>query len=842
MWRAAWRSFLAHKLRLASTGLAIVLGVGFVCGSLVLTDTINATFKNLFTRADAGISLQIEAVDALSTDSATATGGAQPIPQAVLDQVKAVPGVADAIGDVQGSAVILDHKGKPINPPGPPTLGFAFSSDPALSGLTLRAGRAPVAPDEVAIDSDTASKYDFHVGEQVSIVTDLPARPFTLVGLVGLGSSGSLAGATLSAFTTAEAQTLFDSQGHYAAIEVKAASGLSDTALQTRVAGALGSGYRVRTGTQAATVSANSISKGLAFLTDLLLVFAAIALVVGTFLIANTFSMIVTQRTRELGLLRALGADRRQIMRAVLIEAGITAVVASVIGIFAGLGMESGVVSLLSQAGASIPAQGRVIEARTIIAGLAVGLIVTLAAAFGPARRATRVPPLAALRDDVLVPVTGRRWRRTAGGICGVLAVVLLVGGVAQASVAPVGYGAFLLLAALLLLGSLVAPAIADAVGRLPAAVSGVTGRLARRNATRVPTRTASNANALLIGVALVGLLSVVAASVTASANQLIDKLFNGDYIIQTNGFTGVPSGVATTLAGDSQVAKVGVVRTARAGLGAARIEVSGANADALTIGSVSYVAGSYPSGSGTDLLIDQKTATDRHLSVGSSIPVTFPSGVETASVAAVYANNQLLGSWVMPLSQFQNHFPAAKLDDVVLVDMKQGAGAAGAAQINQLTQQFPSIKVQDKTQLEAQQRNSINQLLSLFTALLVLALLIAFLGIANTLALSILERTRELGILRALGMSRRRLRSAVRWESVVLSATGAIEGLVFGVVCGVAVIVALRTQGINVLVVPWFRLVVYLVVACILGTLAGAFPARRAAKLRILTAIAVPE
>lgn len=842
MWRAAWRSFLAHKLRLASTGLAIVLGVGFVCGSLVLTDTINATFRNLFTQANAGISLQIQAVDALSTDSATSTGGAQPVPASVLARVKAVPGVANAVGDVQGSAVILDRAGKPINPPGPPTIGLAFPPDPALSGLTVRKGRPPSAAGEVAIDSDTASKYGFHLGEQVRIVTDLPARAFTVVGLVGLGSSGSLAGATLSAFTTSEAQALFDSEGRYAAIEVKAAAGVSDSELQVRVATALGPGFRVRTGTQAATASANSITKGLAFLTDLLLVFAAIALVVGTFLIANTFSMIVTQRTRELGLLRALGAERRQVMRAVLIEAALTAVVASVIGVFAGLGMEAAVVSLLSHAGASIPAQGRVVEVRTIVVALAVGLIVTLAAAFGPARRATRVPPLAALRDDVLVPVSGRRWRRVAGAICGILAVVLLVAGMAQGSVAPVGYGAFLLLAALLLLGSLVAPALADTVGRLPASISGVTGRLARRNATRVPTRTAANANALLIGVALVGLLTVVAASVTASANNLIDKLFNGDYLVQTNGFQGVPSGVATTLAADSEVAAVGVVRGARAGLGSQRIGISGANQSALTIGSVSYVSGSYPSGGGTDLLIDQKTATARHLSVGSTIPVTFPAGVQTATVAAVFADNQLLGSWVMPLEQFKVHFPAAKLDDVVLIDMKPGSGAAGRAQIAELTKQYPSIKVQDKTQLEAQQRNSINQLLSLFTALLVLALLIAFLGIANTLALSILERTRELGILRALGMSRRRLRAAVRWESVILSAVGAIEGLVFGVVAGVAVIVALRTQGIHYLVVPWVRLLVYLVVACLLGMGAGAFPARRAARLRILSAIAVPE
>ena len=842
MLRAAWRSFLAHKIRLASTGLAIVLGVGFVCGSLVLTDTINATFRNLFTQADAGISLQIQAVDALSTDSATSTGGAQPMPDSVLNQVKAVPGVADAIGDVQGSAVILDHAGKPINPPGPPTIGLAFSPDPGLSGLTVRSGRPPSTPDEVAVDADTASKYGFKLGQPVSIVTDLPAKAFTLVGTVGLGSSGSLAGATLSAFTTGEAQTLFDSQGHFAAIEVKAASGVSDTELQARVAGALGSGYRVRTGTQAATVSANSITKGLAFLTDLLLVFAAIALIVGTFLIANTFSMIVTQRTRELGLLRALGADRRQVMRAVMIEAGITAVVASVVGVFAGLGMEAAVVSLLSHAGASIPAEGRVIEARTIIVALLVGLIVTLAAAYGPARRATRVPPLAALRDNILIPVTGRRWRRVAGGICGVLAAILLIAGTAQGSVAPVGYGAFLLLAALLLLGSLVAPALADAVGRLPASFSPVNGRLARRNATRVPTRTAANANALLIGVALVGLLTVVAASVTASANRLIDQLFNGDYIIQTSGFQGVPSGVATTLASDSEVSAVGVVRSARAGLGSARIDVSGANPDALRIGSVDYLSGSYPSGAGPDVLIDQKTSTDRHLKVGSTLAVTFPSGAQTATVAAIYANNQLLGSWVMPLSQFEVHFPAAKLDDVVLVDMKPGSGAAGQAQMAELTKQYPSIKVQNKAQLEATQRSSINQLLTLFTALLVLALLIAFLGIANTLALSILERTRELGILRALGMSRRALRSAVRWESVILSAVGAIEGLVFGVVAGVATIVALRTQGIHALVVPWVRLFVYLIVACLLGMAAGAFPARRAAKLRILTAIAVPE
>jgi len=837
MWRAAWRSFLAHKLRLASTGLAIVLGVGFVCGSLVLTDTINSTFHNLFQQADAGISVEVQAVDALA--GASTNAGTQPMPASVLPRVQAVPGVADAVGDVSGVAVILDRHGKAINPPGPPTIGLNFTPDPALFGLTMRAGRGPTAADEVAIDAATASKYGFRLGDQVSIVTDQPGRPFRLVGILGLGTSGSLAGATLSAFTTTVAQSLFDSQGKFIAIDARATAGVSPTTLQDRIASALGSGFRVRTGAQTASASANSITKGLGFLTDLLLVFAAVALVVGSFLIANTFSMIVSQRTRELGLLRALGAERSQVMRAVLAEAGLTAVLASVVGIVAGLGMEAAVVSLLSHAGAAIPAQGRVVEVRTIVLSLVVGLVVTLASALGPARRATRVPPLAALRDDVMLPPARHRWRRVAGVVAMALGILLTLVGVAGASVAPVGYGGFLLLAGLLLLGATVAPALADVIGMVPAWLSGVTGRLARRNATRVPARTAANANALMIGVALVGLLSVVAASASASANALVDKLFNADFLISTNGFQGVPTGVAPTLARDPAVSAVGVVRQARAGLGSARFTVDGENPAATRMGSLDITSGAFPTGAGPDLLVSQSTAVSHHLKLGSSLPVIFPGGTTAVTVAGIFADNQLMGSWIMPLTQFVTEFPASTADSFVLVDLRAGAGAAS---VEAITRSYPSVKVSDKSQLEAQQRNSVNQLLSLFTALLVLALIIAFLGIANTLALSILERTREIGILRALGMSRAKVRAAVRWEAVILSAVGAIEGLVFGVVVGMAVISSLRTQGVHDLVVPWVRLVVYLVVACVLGTLAAAFPARRAARLRILSAIAQPE
>ena len=840
MWRAAWRSFLAHKLRLASTGLAIVLGVGFVCGSLVLTDTINATFHNLFQQADAGISVEVQAVDALAR--AGTNTGTQPMSDSVLPRVQAVPGVADAVGDVVGVAVILDRHGKAIDPPGPPTLGLNFTPDPALFGLTLRSGRGPTAPGEVAIDAATAAKYGFRVGDEVRIVTDEPAQPFRLVGTLGLGASGSLAGATLSAFTTATAQSLFDSQGKFIAVDARATAGVSPTTLQDRVATALGSGFRVRTGAQTATASADAITKGLGFLTDLLLIFALVALVVGSFLIANTFSMIVSQRTRELGLLRALGAERSQVMRAVLAEAGLTAVLASAVGILAGLVMEAAVVSLLSLGGAAIPAQGRVVGLRTIVLSLLVGLVVTLASALGPARRATRVPPLAALRDDVMLPPAGRRWRRVAGVVAIALGSLLTVVGVAGASVAPVGYGGFLLLAGLLLLGATVAPAMAGVIGTVPARFSGVSGRLARRNATRVPTRTAANANALMIGVALVGLLSVVAASASASANGLVDKLFNADFLISTNGFQGIPTGVASTLASDPAVSAVGVVRQARAGLGRARFTVDGENAAATGMGSLDITSGVFPSGPGPDLLVSQSTATSHRLVVGSSLPVIFPGGTRTVTVTGVFADNQLMGSWIMPLAQFDTEFPAATVDAFVLVDLRPGAGAAGAAAVEAITRSYPSVKVSDKAQLEAQQRSSVNQLLSLFTALLVLALIIAFLGIANTLALSILERTREIGILRALGMSRSKVRAAVRWEAVILSAVGAIEGLVFGVVVGVAVISSLRSQGVHDLVVPWVRLVVYLAVACLLGTLAAAFPARRAARLRILSAIAQPE
>ena len=846
MLRATLKSLLAHKLRLALTAMSIVLGVGFVAGSFVFTDTLNATFNRLFRSVDAGIDVQVRSVATFTeTERGGPQGTHQPVPDTLLDQVRGIAGVRAADGQVGGYAQMLDKHGKAIGSIGPPTIGVSYSDVPGLSSLSLRAGRRPNGPGEVAIDANTAKKHHFRVGDHIRILLTGPPQEFAIVGTVGLGNADSLGGATLAAFDLRTAQQVLDHRGTFDDVNVKAAADVSQAELRDRIAAAVGPRYEVLTQAEVASDAANQITKNLKFLTVFLLVFAGVALFVGTFVISNTFLIIVAQRTRELGLLRALGAHRRQVMRSVLTEAGITAVVASAVGVGFGILVAFGIQALVGALGGNLPRSQIVIASRTIILSMAVGIVVTMVSAVGPALRATRVSPMAALREAALPRLRARRSRAVAGATAGAVGLLLLaVGLLGGGSGAPVsvGAGVFLVFLGVAFEVALVARPLARLIGAPAARWRALPGRLGRENAMRNPRRTASTANALMIGLALVTLVSVLAASATASANRAIDRVLTADYVISPKGFgPGFSPDVATQLRATRGIALVAEERNGQWRLNGTDHRLEGVNpTEFAPLISLKLVAGRLPARNDDALLVTAKQATSHRWTVGSIVPMEFAkTGVHGVRVAAVFAKNDAANDYLLTMGAYERNFTSQK-DTDVLVKAAPGVSAdASRKAVDSVTNAFPTLDVRDQAQFKANGRKQVNQVLTFVTGLLLLAILIAFLGIVNTLALSVFERTRELGLLRAVGMSRRQVRSMVRWESIIISVLGAVVGVVVGVFFGWALVSSLSDQGVSELVVPFSRLVAYVVVAGLLGTGAAVFPAFRAARLDVLAAIA---
>ncbi|HXJ65312.1 MAG TPA: FtsX-like permease family protein, partial [Actinomycetota bacterium] len=554
MWRATIKGLIAHKLRLALTALAVVLGVAFVAGTLVLTDTLGHTFDQLFSQVSQGVAVTVRGTSNFGNDRGR-------ISDTLVPTIRGVEGVAQAEGVVQGYAQVVGKDGKAIVTGGAPTFGVNWVNA-AQNPLTLRSGKAPAGPDEVAIDVGTADKGNLKIGDTVEILFEGPPQKFTLVGLTGFGTADNLAGATISAFDTATAQRVLNSEGKFDSIDVAAAPGVSDIVLRDRVASVLPQGVEAVTGTKAAEENAQQVKDGLGFFKTALLVFAGIALFVGTFIIFNTFSIIVAQRTRELGLLRAIGATGRQVTVSVLAEAVITGLIASVLGLGLGVLMALGLQSLLKGFGISLPSSGLVFLPRTIWVSLLIGTVVTVIAAFSPARRAARIPPIAAMRDTEL-PSASLRRRSIVGTIVTVIGVVLLVLGLTGGGINNVGLGVALIFVGVAMLAPLIARPLARAIGAPFAAVFKLPGRLGRENAARNPRRTASTASALMIGLALVAFTSIFAQSLKSSVADILDRTLKADFILSTSQFSGFSPDAAQAARG---VPGVGVVSELRGG------------------------------------------------------------------------------------------------------------------------------------------------------------------------------------------------------------------------------------------------------------------------------------
>jgi putative ABC transport system permease protein len=849
------KGLLAHKLRFGLTALAVMLGVAFMSGTLVLTDTISRTFDNLFADVNRGTDAYVRSAQSLSSGFGGPVRRQRArVPASLVPQIESVPGAAAAEGNLQFYAQLVDKKGKTVGNPqrGAPTFGFTWGTVKALNPYRLEpGGHAPVGPDQVVIDAGSAKDAGFHVGDQVTILTQGPPAKYQIVGIAKFGDADSAAGASAALFDTPTAQTITGATDQFDSISVVAQPGVSQTTLKDRIAAQLDNKtYQVLTGAQITKENQSDIKNALQFFNVALLVFALIALFVGTFIIFNTFSIVVAQRLRELALLRALGASGRQVMGSVLTEAVLVGLFASVVGLGAGIALSSALKALLGAFGLDIPAGGTVVTAQTVIVALLVGTGVTIISAIVPARKASRVAPIAAMRD---VAIEGRphSGRRVLIGV-GILAlgvISLLAGLFGDAGIQLVGLGALIVFVGVFVLGPVVARPLSDVIGWPAARLRGITGSLARDNAMRNPKRTSATAAALMIGVALVGFITIFAASAKKSINAQVDESFKADFVITTgSGFGAAFGGFSPQLASDitklPQVGGSSPLRFNQAEFGGSSEFFAGVDPRSATKvfnmkvedGSVGDLA--QPNSVG----ISRSVANDKHWQIGSRVTAQFPNGSTPLTVRTIYGNGNKQGfaDYTLSIATVSAHY-TSQLDQYVFVKLASGVSPLeGRQAIDRVLKAYPNAKLQDSAQFKDSQAAQINQLLGLIYVMLLLAVIIALIGIANTLALSIYERTRELGLLRAVGMSRRQLRSSIRWESVIISLLGTILGLVIGLFFGWAVVEALKDQGFTKFAAPGGQLILVVIVGGFAGVLAAIFPARRAAKLDVLRAVTI--
>ncbi|MFG2007053.1 ABC transporter permease [Spirillospora sp. NPDC048911] len=840
------KGLLAHKLRLALTALSIVLGVGFVAGTYVLTDTINKTFTELFTETTKGLDVVVRGKEAFGGgDNAEQR---QPLPAAALQQIAGVEGVKAAEGAVSGYAQFVGKNGKPVTTGGAPTIGVSTSTTPELSeGVSVRSGSLPKGSGQVAVDARTAEKQGFTVGSKVKLIFQGPAREFTVSGVVGFGEADNLAGATLAAFDLATAQDVLNRRGVFDEVDVVAADGVSPESLRDRIQARVGSGFEALTGEQYAEENAKAVGQFTNVINIALLSFAFVALFVGSFIIVNTFSIILAQRTRELALLRCMGASRRQLMRSVLAEAAIVGFVASLIGLGAGILIAIGLQGLFEALGADLPSTSLEIKPRTIVVGMVVGLGVTVLASLAPALRATRVPPVAAVQEATMAAPARVGWPRvTVGAVVAALGVAALMVGLfadqAGNRLVTVATGAVLIFLGVAVLSPLIARPMSRVLGWPFAHWAGQPGKLARENAMRIPRRTASTAAALMIGLALVSLVTIFAASLKASSAKILDQAVAADYILTgpSGGFTGFSPDAVRQLSRQPQI-------EAATGIRSGSFKLDGQSKNLSGIDPVSYsrtVRTDTTSGALADLAqgglaVRKDVAEDKGWKVGDTVTMQFPvGGADRIPLRAIYEDNQINGEYMLSLRDYQRHYQD-QLDVFGFVKARPGvAPAESRAAVDRVLAQFPSVQVRDQAEFKQEQEDQINQILILFYVLLALAVIIAFIGIINTLALSVLERVRELGLLRAVGMTRGQLRAMIRWEAVIISVLGAVLGLGVGVFFGWTLVSALDEEGITEFALPVGTLIGMVVAAGLVGVVSAILPGRRAARIDVLRAV----
>jgi putative ABC transport system permease protein len=847
MLHTTWKGLLGHKFRFVATALAVTLGVAFTAGTLVLTDTIRTTFDNLFANVYQGTDAVVRAKAAFEGPPGAGTQRGR-VDAALVDTVRRVDGVAAAEGDVGGYARLIGKNGQALGNPatGAPALGLSWTENEALNTFTIVTGAAPRRADEVVIDRKSARDGDLNVGDTTTVLVLGPPQRVRIAGIARFGTADSPGGATIVAFTRPVAQRLIGEPGKYDSVSVLAASGVSQTELARRLSAVLPPGTEALTGAAITAETQSQMADAFQFFNTFMLIFAVIALLVGAFMIFNTFSITVAQRTRENGLLRALGASRRQVLGSVIIEALAVGVLASALGIAAGFAVALGLKALLTAVGLDIPTTSLVFTPATAVISVVVGVGITVLAALSPARKAAKVAPIAAMQHGVVGSTGyGSKQRVFVGAAVLGLGLAALLTGLfrdVQQPVALVGAGALLVFFGVSILGRTVSLPLSRAIGAPLPRLRGITGELARENAMRNPKRTAASASALMIGVGVVGLITIFVSSAKASMDAAVDRAFTGDIVVDSGGgtFGGVDPGLARRVNGLPEVDSAAGLRQGVAQVaGSAVLLQSTDPRTAVELMKVDPISGS-PTALGRDSIgLYKDVAEQKGLELGDPVPVVFKdSGTRSLRLALIYGENRQAGNYLLGTQAYEANF-TNRLDSKVLVKRAAGVSpAAASTAVKQVAQAYPGANVLDRAQFKAEQTKFLDQLLRLVYALLGLAILIALLGIANTLALSIFERTRELGLLRAVGMTRSQLRSAIRWESVIIALQGTALGLLIGLFFGWALVTALSDEGISVFRIPYASLAIVVVLAAVAGMAAAVPPSRRAAKLDVLRAV----
>jgi putative ABC transport system permease protein len=841
-------SLRAHKRRFAGTFLAVFLGVAFLAGTLVMGDTLRAGFDTMFGNATSGTDAVVRSAATITTPG-DSQGERRPIDTALTAAIERTPGVAAAVPDIQGAGQLVGADGEPVGGQGPPTVAGNWITDPGLNPYRLAEGRAPARSGEVVINRGAAKRGGLEIGDTTTLRTPDPVK-VTIVGLATFGGEDGMAQVTFTGMTRADAETYLTARpGQAAAIQVRAAPGTGQRELVERLTPVLPKGVEAITGQESAEENTDMISSQfLTLFTTFLLVFSGVALLVATFSIHNTFAIVVAQRTRENALLRALGASRRQVTAATLLEASAVAVTASAAGLAGGVGIAAGLQALFPAIGFPFPDGALVVDRLSLLLPLAVGVLVCLGSAVLPAVRAGRTAPLAALRETAVDRSGASRGRAAVGGSLAALALAAtLVGVLAAPSLWLAGSGAVLALAAFVVLGPVASSTAVRVIGIPLDRLRGVTGALARRNALRTPKRTAATASALMIGIAVVSLFTVFGASLKATMDQTVSRSFAGDVVVSTPSFGAGGSGLSPKLA-PAIARQPGVENAVGLGRGVAEVDGEGRAltvTDPVTLGKVfdlGRVDGSLD-GFGTDgIAVTREEAGRQGLTTGDTTRLTFTDGDrKTFTVRAVYGPSQLAGDYVITRAAWAPH-RTQDSDTLVAVSFADGVSPAeGTAAVERTAAAYGNPDVQTRDEYAQSSAAGIDMMLTLVYALLALAVLIALLGIANTLTLAIHERTRELGLLRAVGQTRAQLRAMVRWESVLVAAFGTAGGLALGGFLGWVLVKA--SDGASdsdfAFAVPPVQLVVVALVGLAAGALAGLRPARRAARLDVLRAIA---
>ncbi|NIY63258.1 ABC transporter permease [Streptomyces malaysiensis] len=840
MFRTALRNVLAHKARLLMTMLAVLLGVAFVVGTLVFTDTVGNAYKERFLTTLRDVSVQA------TPPYDVKTGEPGTVEEDTLRRLRRLPGVASVTGSVEGATAVAAKDGHPLGD-GHVTAGGNYfpQADGKDPRHPLTAGRAPTGPDEVLLDTATADQGGYRLGDTVRLAVDGPVLHKKLVGIVRTDDTHG-SGGTLALFDDATAQKLLLKPGRYDGITLAADRGTSEAKLAAEARHLLPEDSDISTGAQLRERQRTEAAEGTRGLSQVLLVFAAIALFVGVFVIGNTFTMLVTQRSREMALMRAVGAERRQVTRSVLVEAGLLGLCAGIAGFLLGIGVAMGIRQLFASSGTGLPDGPLVISPGTVLISFLVGVVVTMLAAYVPARRAAAVPPVAAM-SAVHTPPPARSLRRR-NAIGAALIGIGVLGVVFTASSGESGSTLVLLPAALLLIGiivvtpALLGPAV-DLAGPLLRRF-GVPGTLAPRNARRNPRRTASTASALMIGLSLVTGLTVVAVSATTSLHGRAEKSVTADFEISSKNSGHLPASVHRTLAKSSAVTTSSPRREGEVRIGGDELTLTGVDprtvGDLLDPGFVSGSLAALGSGGGKSLLIDTSIAKIYGWTTGQRVPVVYDDGSRgSLEIGGVYHEDEYLPSTMMPLATLQPHLKGTE-DASVLVRTKAGDGDAARHSLQRILDQNPLIQVRNTDDLaEAAGGEAITLLLNVLYGLLAMAVVIAVLGVVNTLAMSVFERTREIGMLRAVGLQPEQTKRMIRLESVLISLFGAVLGIGAGIFLGWAAgrLASDSIQGYE-MVIPWGRIAVALAGAVLVGVVAGLWPARRAARLNILTAL----